>query len=389
MNTALRRSIGVPLRGAMNAPLARTDTSVLSRWWWTVDKLSLFLLCGLAGVGLVMTSSAGPAVAERLGLPPSHFIVHQALFVPPALLIMVMTSMMTPKQLRRLAVVVFVISIALLVATLFVGVEIKGARRWLSVGGLSIQVSEFAKPAFAVTAAWMFAARRLGEQIPGNVIATFLLLVLISLLLSQPDVGQTVVVTTMWLSELFLAGLPMIWVALLISLGIGGLATAYFVFPHVSSRVDRFLNPQAGDNFQVDRALDAFMNGGLFGTGPGAGTVKLHLPDAHADFVFAVMGEEFGLLACLLLITVFAVIVIRGMIRALQDNDLFIVLATTGLLIQFALQALINMASAVNLMPPKGMTLPFVSYGGSSVLAMGFGMGMVLALTRRRPGEQA
>ncbi len=389
MNTALRRSIGVPLRGAMNAPLTRTDTSVLSRWWWTVDKLSLFLLCGLAGVGLVMTSSAGPAVAERLGLPPSHFIVHQALFVPPALLIMVMTSMMTPKQLRRLAVVVFVISIALLVATLFVGVEIKGARRWLSVGGLSIQVSEFAKPAFAVTAAWMFAARRLGEQIPGNVIATFLLLVLISLLLSQPDVGQTVVVTTMWLSELFLAGLPMIWVALLISLGIGGLATAYFVFPHVSSRVDRFLNPQAGDNFQVDRALDAFMNGGLFGTGPGAGTVKLHLPDAHADFVFAVMGEEFGLLACLLLITVFAVIVIRGMIRALQDNDLFIVLATTGLLIQFALQALINMASAVNLMPPKGMTLPFVSYGGSSVLAMGFGMGMVLALTRRRPGEQA
>jgi cell division protein FtsW len=389
MNTALRRSIGVPLRGTMNAPLARTDTSVLSRWWWTVDKLSLFLLCGLAGVGLVMTSSAGPAVAERLGLPPSHFIVHQALYVPPALLIMVMTSMMTPKQLRRVAVVVFAISIALLVVTLFVGIEIKGARRWLSVGGMSIQISEFAKPAFAVTAAWMFAARRLGEQIPGNVIATLLLLILISLLLSQPDVGQTVVVTTMWLSELFLAGLPMIWVAMLLSLGVGGLATAYFVFPHVASRVDRFLNPQAGDNFQVDRALDAFINGGLFGTGPGAGTVKLHLPDAHADFVFAVMGEEFGLLACLLLVSVFVFIVVRGMIRALQDSDLFIVLATTGLLVQFALQALINMASAVNLMPPKGMTLPFVSYGGSSVIAMAFGMGMVLALTRRRPGEQA
>jgi cell division protein FtsW len=221
------------------------------------------------------------------------------------------------------------------------------------------------------------------------VIATILLLVLISLLLSQPDVGQTVVVVTMWLSELFLAGLPMIWVALFLSLGVGGLATAYFVFPHVASRVDRFLNPQAGDNFQVDRALDAFMNGGLFGTGPGAGTVKLHLPDAHADFVFAVMGEEFGLLACLLLVSVFALIVVRGFIRALQDSDLFIVLATTGLLVQFALQALINMASAVNLMPPKGMTLPFVSYGGSSVIAMAFGMGMVLALTRRRPGEQA
>ena len=389
MSTALRRSVGMPLRGAANAPLTRTDTSVLSRWWWTVDKLSLFLLCGLAGVGLLMTSAAGPAVAERLGFPPMHFVVRQALFVPPALLIMFMTSMMTPKQVRRAAVVVFAVSIALLFVTLFAGVEIKGARRWLSLGGLSIQISEFAKPAFAVTAAWMFSARRLGEQIPGNVIATILLLVLISLLLSQPDVGQTVVVVTMWLSELFLAGLPMIWVALFLSLGVGGLATAYFVFPHVASRVDRFLNPQAGDNFQVDRALDAFMNGGLFGTGPGAGTVKLHLPDAHADFVFAVMGEEFGLLACLLLVSVFALIVVRGFIRALQDSDLFIVLATTGLLVQFALQALINMASAVNLMPPKGMTLPFVSYGGSSVIAMAFGMGMVLALTRRRPGEQA
>ena len=389
MSTALRRSMSVPLRGTISAPMTRTDTSVLSRWWWTVDKLSLFLLCGLAGVGLLMTSAAGPAVAERLGFPPMHFVLRQALFVPPALLIMFMTSMMAPKQVRRAAVVVFAVSIALLILTLFVGVEIKGARRWLSIGGLSIQVSEFAKPAFAVTAAWMFAARRLGEQIPGNVIATILLVVLISLLLSQPDVGQTAVVVTMWLSQLFLAGLPMVWVALLLSLGVGGLATAYFVFPHVASRIDRFLNPQAGDNFQVDRALDAFMNGGLFGTGPGAGTVKLHLPDAHADFVFAVMGEEFGLLACLLLVSVFGLIVVRGLIRALQDSDLFIVLATTGLLVQFALQALINMASAVNLMPPKGMTLPFVSYGGSSVIAMAFGMGMVLALTRRRPGEQA
>jgi cell division protein FtsW len=292
MSTALRRSMSVPLRGTISAPMTRTDTSVLSRWWWTVDKLSLFLLCGLAGVGLLMTSAAGPAVAERLGFPPMHFVLRQALFVPPALLIMFMTSMMAPKQVRRAAVVVFAVSIALLILTLVVGVEIKGARRWLSIGGLSIQVSEFAKPAFAVTAAWMFAARRLGEQIPGNVIATILLVALISLLLSQPDVGQTAVVVTMWLSQLFLAGLPMVWVALLLSLGVGGLATAYFVFPHVASRIDRFLNPQAGDNFQVDRALDAFMNGGLFGTGPGAGTVKLHLPDAHADFVFAVSSAR-------------------------------------------------------------------------------------------------
>lgn len=375
-------------RTGMTIPLTRTDTSVLSRWWWTVDKWSLFLLCGLAGLGLLMTSTASPAVAERLGLAPMHFVIRQALFVPPALLILVMTSMLPPRHVRRVAVVVFIVCVALLILTPFVGTEIKGARRWLSIAGTSLQVSEFAKPAFAVTAAWMFAARRMGEDIPGNVIATALLFVVLSLLLAQPDVGQTVVVVAVWFSQLFLAGLPMLWVALLVLVCVGGLATAYFVFPHVASRVDRFLNPQSGDTFQVDRALEAFMNGGLFGTGPGAGTVKAHLPDAHADFVFAVLGEEFGMFACLLLVTVFGAIVARGFIRALQDSDLFIILATTGLLVQFALQALINMASALNLMPPKGMTLPFVSYGGSSILAIAFGMGMMLALTRRRPGEQ-
>jgi cell division protein FtsW len=372
----------------MTIPMTRTDTSVLSRWWWTVDKWTLFLLCGLTGLGLLMTSAASPAVAERLGLPPMHFVLRQALFVPPALLILFMTSMLTPRQVRRVAVSVVFVSIVLLVLTLIGGTEIKGARRWLSIAGISLQISEFVKPAFAVTSAWMFAARRMGEDIPGNLIATVLLLLVISLLLAQPDVGQTIVVVTIWLSQVFLAGLPMLWVALLVLLGVSGLATAYFVFPHVASRVDRFLNPESGDTFQVDRALEAFMNGGLFGTGPGAGTVKSHLPDAHADFVFAVLGEEFGLIACLLLVAVFAFIVLRGFLRALQDSDLFILLGTTGLLVQFALQALINMASAVNLMPPKGMTLPFVSYGGSSLLAIAFGMGMMLALTRRRPGEK-
>lgn len=367
-------------------PLARTDTSVLGRWWWTVDRWSLFLLCALTGFGILLTGAASPAVAERLGLEPLHFIFRQALFVPLALAVLVSVSMLTPQQVRRLAVIVFLATVAALVLTLAVGTEIKGARRWITIGGLSLQASEFVKPAFAVTAAWMFSAQKLEGRIPGNAIAAALLLVVVTLLLSQPDVGQTGVVTVVWFSQWFLAGLPMVWVALLITLGIGGLITAYFVFPHVASRIDRFLNPGAGDTYQVDRALEAFMNGGLFGTGPGAGTVKANLPDAHADFVFAVVGEEFGLIACLLLVTIFAFIVLRGFIRVLQDNDLFIVLATTGLLVQFALQTLINMASSVSLMPPKGMTLPFVSYGGSSIVAIAFGMGMVLALTRRRPG---
>ena len=369
----------------MITPLTRSDTSVLSRWWWTVDKWSLFLLCALCGIGLLMTSAASPAVAERLNLPPMHFILRQALFIPPALAILVMTSMLTPKQVRRTAVVVFVIAIVLMAFTLVDGHQIKGARRWISIAGMSLQVSEFVKPAFAVTVAWMFAARRLGEDIPGNLIATGLLLLVITLLLAQPDLGQTGVVVSIWFAQLFLTGLSMVWIAGLMSLGVGGLVTAYFVFPHVASRVDRFFNPADGDSYQIDRAIEAFMNGGLFGTGPGAGTVKATLPDAHADFVFAVMGEEFGLIACLLLMLIFGVIVLRGFIRALQDSDLFVVLATTGLLVQFALQALINMASAVNLIPPKGMTLPFISYGGSSMIALSIMMGLLLAFTRANP----
>ena len=373
----------------MMIPLTRTDTSVLGRWWWTVDRWTLFSLCALTGFGLLLTGAASPAVAERLGLDPVHFIWRQAIFVPPALAVMLLVSLLSPRQVRRLAVVVFLVTVVLLMLTLAVGMETKGSRRWLRVAGLSLQVSEFVKPAFAVTAAWMFAASRLENGVPGNLVATALLLLVAGLLLAQPDVGQTGVILVVWFSQCFLAGLPMVWVAVLLSLGIGSLVTAYFVFPHVASRVDRFLNPAAGDSYQVDRSLEAFMNGGLFGTGPGSGTVKSHLPDAHADFVFAVVGEEFGLIACLLLIAVFGFIVLRGFIRVFQDNDLFIVLATTGLLVQFALQALINMASSVSLMPPKGMTLPMVSYGGSSILAIAFGMGMVLALTRRRPGDTA
>jgi len=371
----------------MMVPLTRTDTSVLGRWWWTVDRWSLFLLCALTGIGLVLTGAASPAVAERLNLPPTHFLLRQAMFVVPAIAVLFLVSMLNARQVRRLAVVVFLASVLLLLLTLAIGTEIKGARRWITLGGLSLQISEFVKPAFAVTAAWMFAAKRLGEDIPGNAISAGLLFVVVGLLLAQPDVGQTAVVTTVWFSQFFLAGLPMAYVALLLILGLGGVVTAYFVFPHVASRVDRFFNPQAGDSYQIDRALEAFKNGGLFGTGPGSGTAKSNLPDAHADFVFAVAGEEFGLIACLLLVLLFAIIVLRGFSRVLQDNDLFIVLATTGLLVQFSLQALINMASSVNLMPPKGMTLPFISYGGSSILAIAFGMGMMLALTRRRPGD--
>lgn len=370
----------------MNTPLARTDTSVLARWWWTVDRWTLVALCALIATGILLTATASPPVAERIGLAPWYFVFRQGIYAPVALAIILSVSMMNPRQVRRTAVIAFVATIVLLLATLATGAEIKGARRWITIGGHSLQPSEFIKPTFAVCAAWMFSAQRIGEKVPGNVIAGGLYVLVIALLLAQPDVGQAAVVTIIWLSQWFLAGLSLQWLACLGGLGIAGLFAAYFTFDHVASRIDRFIHPESGDNYQIERALEAITNGGLFGAGPGGGTAKTNLPDAHADFIFAVASEEFGLFACLLLIAVFVFVVVRGFARVFQSNDLFTVLAVNGLLVQFALQALINMASAVKLMPPKGMTLPFISYGGSSVIGIAFGMGMVLALTRRGPG---
>lgn len=366
--------------------IARNDTSILGRWWWTVDRWTLVALITLAVLGLLMTLSASPSVAERIGADPMHFVRKQAILLAPALLAMMGVSLMEPRAIRRLALLMLIGSLVLLVGTLLFGAEIKGATRWVSLGGFTIQPSEFVKPAFAVMAGWILSARRLGEQIPGYSLACALYVLVVGLLLLQPDVGQAAVISAIFGVQFFLAGLPMFLVIGMVVGGIALLVSAYFVFPHVQSRIDRFLDPAAGDTYQIDRARDAFMNGGFFGRGPGEGTVKANLPDSHADFVFAVAGEEFGLIACLLIVAIFAFIVLRGFARVLQDNDLFVVIAATGLLVQFGLQALINMASTLSLIPTKGMTLPFLSYGGSSLLALGIGMGMLLALTRKRPG---
>lgn len=369
--------------------IARTDTSVLGRWWWTVDRWMLLALVALAAIGIVLAMAASPAVAERLNLDPLHFVRRQAIYFPVALLILVGVSLLSPVGARRLAVVVFLGSIFLLILTLMTGTEIKGARRWISLGGFTLQASEFVKPAFAVLAAWMFSASRLGEEIPGNLIAFLLFGLVVTLLLLQPDVGQTLVLGTVWFSQWFLAGLPMVWVAVAAGLAIAGMTAAYFVFPHVASRIDRFIDPSSGDSYQVDRAMEAFMNGGLWGRGPGEGVVKGSIPDAHADFILAVAGEEFGLVLCLVILMLFTFVVLRGIGNLMRSTDLFVVIAATGLLVQFALQALINMGSTTSLMPTKGMTLPFISYGGSSLLALAFGMGTLLALTRRRAGGSA
>ena len=298
-------------------------------------------------------------------------------------------SLLSPTGVFRAATVTLLLFSALVVATFVIGTEIKGARRWIGMGPFSIQPSEFLKPAFAVVAAWLLASARTGHIAYGNMFSIAALSTLVGLLLLQPDVGMAVVISTVWATQFFLAGLPLYWAALMLIGGAGALVGAYFMLPHVTSRIDRFLDPSSGDSYQIDRSLEAFMNGGLFGRGPGEGTVKEVLPDAHSDFVFAVAGEEFGLFICLIIVGLFAFVVLRGFARALQETDLFILLATSGLLVQFGLQAIINMGSTLRLMPTKGMTLPFVSYGGSSLIAMGLCIGFLLALGRKRVGPES
>mgnify|MGYP001326929889 CR=1 FL=1 len=365
---------------------SRADTSILGRWWWTVDRWALAAVAMLMFFGALLVLAASPAVAERIGLDRFALAQQHFAMLPLALALVFGISLLSPRNVRRLATLGFVGSLALTAMTLVAGNEIKGATRWVSIFGFSLQPSEFLKPTFAVVAAWMFAAQHGRERIPGNAISILLLAVVVTLLMLQPDLGMTVVVVATWFVQFFLAGLSVVWVVLLGTLSLVGLVAAYFAFPHVAERIDRFLDPSVGDQYQINRSLEAFMNGGLYGRGPGEGTVKAVLPDAHSDFIFAVAGEEFGLIACLLLVGLFAFVVLRGLSRLMQENNLFVLLAATGLLVTFGLQALINMGSTLNLIPTKGMTLPFISYGGSSLLALSIGMGMALALTRRRVG---
>lgn len=367
--------------------VARTDTSLMGNWWWTVDRWSLGSLTLLILFGALMVFAASPAVALRLDLGSYHFVQRQLMLLPVAVVFLFVLSLPDPSNIRRLACLGFVGCIVLMIPTLIFGAEIKGARRWLSVAGFSLQASEFLKPCFAVVAAWMFAEWRRTPEFPGHLIAMGLYVLVVGLLLLQPDLGQTVIVSAVWFGQFFLAGLPIALVISLIGLGVVGLVGAYFTFSHVSNRVDRFLNPASSDTYQVDRSLEAFANGGLVGTGPGEGKIKGVLPDAHADFVFAVAGEEFGALVCLALIAVFGFLVLRGFLRLISETDLFILIAAAGLLAQLGLQSFVHMASSLQLIPAKGMTLPFISYGGSSLLALSIGMGMMLGLTRRRPGR--
>lgn len=364
--------------------VSRADRGVIAEWWWTVDKYLLFSLLALMFIGVILSLAGSPPVAERIGLDSFHFTERHVAFLIPTIAIMVLTSMLSPRDARRAALIVFIIAIVLMFLTLFIGQEVKGARRWINVLGFSLQPSEFMKPAFVILSAWLFTEHERRSDIPGNIFAILLLTIVVALLVAQPDLGQTMLVVIAWSSLFFMAGLSWYWIAALAGLGAGGVVAAYTVFPHFAGRINRFLDPATGDTFQVDTALQSILGGGIFGRGPGEGIAKKILPDSHTDFIFAVAAEEYGVLFCIGLMLIFAFIVVRGLSHSMKNEDPFIRLGAAGLLVMFGVQSVINMSVNLNLMPAKGMTLPFISYGGSSMLALAFQMGLVLALTRRR-----
>ncbi len=338
-------------------------------------------------IGVAMSFGASPAAAARMNLgDPFHFAARQTVFAVAAAFILISVSMLEVRSVRRAAFIIWLIAIAAMIALLFMDHSAKGATRWIQLGAFTLQPSEFMKPALIVLVAWMFAEGQKGQGVPGVSIAFGLYAVSVGLLLFQPDVGQTVLITVAFGAAFWMAGVPLSWVMGLCAMAAVGLSSTYFVFPHVASRVDRFLSPERADTHQVDRAAEAIAAGRVFGRGPGEGVMKRHVPDLHTDFIYSVGAEEYGLIFSLLLIALFAFVVIRGLYRAMKLSEPFEQVAAAGLFVLVGQQAIINIAVNLNLIPTKGMTLPFISYGGSSLLAMGLTLGMALALTRRRPG---
>jgi cell division protein FtsW len=365
--------------------VSRVERTPFGEWWWTVDRLLIVAVFTLMLAGIVLSLAASPPVASRLGLEPFYFVTRHVLYVVPAVMVLLATSFLPPRHIRRLALVIFAVSLLLVAATLHFGAEVKGARRWLTLFGINIQPSEFLKPSFVILIAWLFGESARRPEMPAHLMALLLLVVALAGLVLQPDFGQTVLVALVWSALFFIAGMRLVLVA-----GLGGaaamaLAAAYVFIPHVGRRIERFRDPSSGDSFNIDQALESFQRGGWFGRGPGEGTVKRILPESHTDFVFAVAAEEFGIALCLLVVVLFAFIVLRALRYAITNGDAFARFAAAGLAMLFGLQSAINMAVNLHLMPAKGMTLPFISYGGSSMISLAYAMGMLLALTRGRP----
>jgi cell division protein FtsW len=365
-------------------PWARTDTSRWAQWWWTTDRWLLGATGALILLGVLLQFGTSPAAAARLGIAwPFHFAVRQCIFAAIGVVIVLATSLLRPKGVRRVAFVVYLAALLAMIALPFLGHNAKGATRWVEFAGFALQPSEFMKPALLVLVAWMFAEAQKGE-VPGVSIAFCLYAAAVVLLLMEPDIGQTALITAAFGAAFWVAGVPISWIMGMGATAIVGLGSTYWIFPHVSKRLNLFMDAKPTEPGQVERAAQAIAAGGGFGRGPGEGVMKVQIPDMHTDFAYSAAAEEYGLWLSLLMISLFALLVIRGLYRAMKISDPFEQVAAAGLFAIVGMQAFINIIVNLGLAPTKGMTLPFISYGGSSMLAMSLTMGMALALTRRQ-----
>ncbi len=364
----------------------RVGEPVLPRWWRTIDKWALSCVFILFGIGLLLGLAASPPLAQRNNFASFYYVQRQAFFGSIGLAVMILITMMDPARVRRFAVVGFAAAFVSLLLLPFFGTDFgKGATRWFSFGFASVQPSEFLKPAFVITAAWLMAAAQDIGGPPGRLYSFMLAAVIVVALALQPDFGQAALILFAWGVMYFVAGAPMLLLAGIAGMVVLGGMFAYNNSEHFARRIDGFLNPAIDPTTQIGYATNAIREGGFFGVGVGEGTVKWSLPDAHTDFIIAVAAEEYGLILVLIIIALYATITVRSLWRLLRERDPFIRLAGTGLARAFGIQAFINMGVAVRLLPAKGMTLPFVSYGGSSVIASGIALGALLAFTRTRP----
>jgi cell division protein FtsW len=361
----------------------RNSLNSISKWWLDIDKVNFLLIIGIIIFGLIITATASPAIAQKIDVNKFFFVKKQLTFAILAFFILIFISFFQHEYIKILALFGIFSAILMLIAVLFVGFEIKGARRWLSFSGFVVQPSEFAKTFFVIANAYVLQKFHENNFALRYGISAALFFVVAGLLILQPDFGMTMTLAILWASQLFIYGLPMILVVICAVFAIIGAIAAYLFLPHVEDRINRFLDLDS-KNYQVERSLDAFVNGGFLGTGQGNGVVKQYIPDAHTDFVFAVIGEEFGILTCALLLLVFAYFITRIVKRALDEENMFVYLSLFGLMMQFTMQVIINIGVSLRLFPTKGMTLPFISYGGSSMISMAICFGLILAFTKKK-----
>ena len=370
----------------------RSDRSTVGRWFWEIDRVLLLLLAVLIGIGLIAVAAASPAAAQRYSggsvrVPELYYFYRQIAWIALSMPVMIAISMQPRERLKRLSLVGAVICVGALALVPWLGAEVNGAKRWLNLGIGQFQPSEFLKPFFVISLAWLLSLREQDKSLPIFTLSAAITGLVAFLLMRQPDFGSTIIFSAVWIAMLAIAGLNLRILVVLGLAGLIGVIFAYFFYDVATARIDAFLFG-TGDNFQTENAMRTLTAGGLFGMGPGAGTRKFGLPEPQTDYIFSVIGEEFGLIACLAIALLYLGIVARVLVKLLDEESSFAILAAAGLVIEFGLQALINMAVNVQIAPSKGMTLPFISYGGSSVVAIALGMGMMLALTRRRYGQQ-